>query len=512
MWTSQYEPVDVGGTTLDRLVLDAAERAGERPALIAGETGEVVSYARLAGRIASVAGTLGGSRGETLALWAPNGPAWPAVAFGAMAAGMTVTAASPACTERELAAQLADSGATIVATEPDRLRAARAAGAPEAVAIADLEAPAAVPVSRPDDLALLPYSSGTTGLPKGVMLTHVQLVTAVRQVRAAIRPGPGDSLLAVAPFFHVLGFAVVLGGGLSAGATLVTMARFDLERMLALIERHRVTMLIGAPPLLRALAEHPRADRHDLSSLELLLAGGAPLPPDVQAAVERRLPHAVVGQGWGMTETTVGAAVPDRERGSLPASVGRALPNTSLRVVDPVSGRDLGPGEDGELCVSGPQLMAGYRNRPDATAAMIDPDGWLHTGDLGHVDADGNVFIVDRLKELIKVSGYQVAPAELEALLLTHPAVADAAVIGRPDERRGEVPVAVVVPRGKLDAGALMLWVAARVAPYKRLREVRVAQALPRSPAGKLLRRVLVEQDRAATCKTDCAAPTLIAL
>jgi acyl-CoA synthetase (AMP-forming)/AMP-acid ligase II len=271
-----------------------------------------------------------------------------------------------------------------------------------------------------------------------------------------------------------------------------------------------VTLLTGAPPLLRALAEHPPA--RDLSSLELVLAGGAPLPPAVQDGVERRLPHAVVGQGWGMTETTVGAAVPDRRRGSLAGSVGRALPNTSLRVVDPVSGRDLGPGEDGELCVSGPQLMAGYRNRPDATAAMIDADGWLHTGDLGHIDAGGNVFVVDRLKELIKVSGYQVAPAELEALLVTHPAVADAAVIGRPDDRRGEVPVAIVVPRGELDADALLDWVAARVAPYKRLREVRVAEALPRSPAGKLLRRALIDQDRAPACKTDCAAPTLIAL
>jgi acyl-CoA synthetase (AMP-forming)/AMP-acid ligase II len=302
----------------------------------------------------------------------------------------------------------------------------------------------------------------------------------------------------------------VLSGGLSSGATLVTMARFDPERMLALIERHRVTIVIGAPPLLRALAAHPPG--YDLSSLELVLAGGAPLPPAVQAAVARRLPHAVVGQGWGMTETTVGAAVADRARGSLPGSVGRALPNTSLRVVDPVSGRDLGPNDDGELCVSGPQLMAGYRNRPDATAAMIDPDGWLHTGDLGHIDADGNVFIVDRLKELIKVSGYQVAPAELEALLLTHPAVADAAVISRPDERRGEVPVAVVVPGGELDARALLDWVAARVAPYKRLRAVRFAEALPRSPAGKLLRRVLIDQDRAAACKTNCAAPGLIPL
>jgi acyl-CoA synthetase (AMP-forming)/AMP-acid ligase II len=393
-----------------------------------------------------------------------------------MAAGMTVTPVNPAYTEAELAALLEDSGASLVLERLPSL------GAP------------APPVSAPDDLALLPYSSGTTGLPKGVMLTHVQLVTAVRQVQAALRPTERDTLLAVAPFFHVLGFAVVLSGGLTAGARLVTLARFDLERMLALIERHRITMLVGAPPIMLALAEHPLVDRYDLSSLRFLASGGAPLAAELQAAVAARLPWAVVGQGWGMTETTVGAAVADRVLGSLPGSVGRALPNTSLRVVDPIGGGDLGPGEDGELWVRGPQLMAGYRGRPDATAAIIDADGWLHTGDLGHIDASGNVFVVDRLKELIKVSGYQVAPAELEALLISHPAVADAAVVGRPDRRLGEVPMAFVVARGDVAPLELIEWAAARTAPYKRLAEVTFVDALPRSPAGKLLRRLLVER------------------
>lgn len=479
IWESAYAPVEVGGTTLDRLVLGSARGRGARVALVEGETGASITYAELAERIARVAGALAGRRGEVLALRAPNSPAWAATACGALAAGMAVTPLSPAAAEREVAAQLADSGASLLLEGPPRLGAA------------------AAPVSAPGDLALLPCSSGTTGLPKAVMLPHAQLVTAVRQVLAAIRLTERDTVLAVAPFFHVLGCVAVLAGGLAAGARLVTMARFDPERMVDLIERHRITVVVGAPPLMPALAEHgPR-----LPSLQFVLSGGAPLSADAQAALAERLPHATVGQGWGMTESTVGAAVADRERGSVPGSVGRVLPNTRLRVIDPVSGADRGAGEDGELWIAGPQLMAGYRGRPEATAATIDAGGWLHSGDLGHVDADGDVFVVDRLKELIKVSGHQVAPAELEALLGAHPAVVDAAVVGRPDGRRGEVPVAYVV--GDVSPAALMDWLAPQVAPYKRLHDVRLIDALPRSPAGKLLRRRLRER---------CNAPTVTQL
>jgi acyl-CoA synthetase (AMP-forming)/AMP-acid ligase II len=189
-------------------------------------------------------------------------------------------------------------------------------------------------------------------------------------------------------------------------------------------------------------------------------------------------------------------SMPDRDAGGVPGTVGRVMPNTELRVVDPETGRDLGPGQPGELLVRGPQVMAGYLGRPEATAAMVDPDGWLRTGDLGLVDADGNLVIVDRLKELIKVSGYQVAPAELEAVLAAHPAVADAAVLGRGDPDHGEVPVAVVVPRpgADPDPDELLAWVAERVAPHKRVRAVRFAEAIPRTPSGKLLRRALAVQ------------------
>jgi acyl-CoA synthetase (AMP-forming)/AMP-acid ligase II len=523
MWTSPYAPVEVGGTTLHRMVLAAAGRLGDRPALVDGPSGTTVSYRLLAERVKGVAAGLaatGFRPGDVLALWAPNLPQWAGVALGAMAAGGSVTGASPACTERELATQLADAGASVLVTVPSLVPAARSAAAASGVRqvvvlgqaegatpILDLlaggrHAPGPDPPLDPATaVALLPFSSGTTGLPKGVELTHANLVTSVRQVAAGLRVGEDDTLLAVPPFSHVMGFVVTLAVPLAAGATVVTMPRFDPGRFLELLQRHRVTVLVGAPPMLRVLTGHQAADGTDLGSLELVVCGGAALSAAAQEALAERLPGTVVGQAWGLTETSVGLTVPDRAGGSVPGTVGRVMPNTELRVVDPASGRDLGPGQAGELLARGPQVMAGYRGRPGATAAMLGGDGWLRTGDLGLVDAGGNVVIVDRLKELIKVRGHQVAPAELEALLGAHPAVADAAVLGRQDPDDGEVPVAVVVPRpgADPDPSELLAWVAERVAPHKRLRALRFADAIPRTPSGKLLRRALHGQDRQPT-------------
>jgi acyl-CoA synthetase (AMP-forming)/AMP-acid ligase II len=511
VWTSSYRAVEVGGTTLPRMVA-----AGPGPALIDGPSGQAVSYDLLASRVERVAAGLaarGFGPGDVLALWAPNLPPWAGVALGAMAAGGTVTGANPAYTERELVGQLTDSGASILVTVPALAPAARsaaaAAGVGEVIVIGEAEgatpiaallaggAPAPDVALDPDTaVALLPYSSGTTGLPKGVMLTHTNLVTTVRQVNRGLRLTRQDTVLAVAPFFHIMGFMATLAAPLASGATVVSMPRFDLEGFLTLVQRHRVTVLVVPPPVMAALAGHPLVDGYDLSSVELIVSGGAPLAADLQRAVAARIPGAAVGQGWGLTETSIGVTLPDRRDGTVPGSVGRLMPNTELRVVDPRTGRDLGAGEHGELWARGPQVMAGYLGRPDATAEILDADGWLHTGDLGHVDGDGNVFVVDRLKELIKVSAYQVAPAELEALLAGHPAVADAAVIPRPDDTHGEVPVAVVVPRGELDSDELIAWVAERVAPHKRVRAVRLVDAIPRTPSGKLLRRLLIAQDR----------------
>jgi acyl-CoA synthetase (AMP-forming)/AMP-acid ligase II len=353
-----------------------------------------------------------------------------------------------------------------------------------------------VPEIAQESVALLPYSSGTTGRPKGVMLSHRNLAAAVQQVGRMLALAPRDVVLAVPPFAHVMGWVVTLCAPLAAGATVVTMPRFDFGDALALIERHRVTVLAVPPPVMAALARHPAVAAHDLSSLELLVSGGAPLGAELQQAVAERLPDAAIGQGYGLTETAVGISGPDRRGGSPPGSVGTLMPSTALRAVDPETLTDVEPGKPGELWVRGPQVMAGYLGAPEATATMLTPDGWLRTGDLGRIDADGQVYVVDRLKELIKVNALQVAPAELEALLITHPQVLDAAVVPRPDARTGEIPVAVVVGQDRLDPDALMAWIAGRVARHKRIRAVRMVDEIPRTPAGKILRRRLVDRER----------------
>ena len=345
-----------------------------------------------------------------------------------MAAGAAVTGIPPTATAGEADTQLRDAGAALLV---------RDAGRP-----ADATSVPRTTAGGADGLALLPYSSGTTGLPKGVMLTHGNLVAAARQVGAGVGYGAGDTVLAIVPFAHVMGFVVTLLAPLAAGATVVTMPRFDLAGMLELVERHRVTVLAVPPPVMAALASHPLAGR-DLSSVELVVSGGAPLGAALQEAVARRLPRAAVGQGYGLTETAVGITMPDRRAGTVPGSVGPAdAEHASCGSSTRRPAATSACGGRGELWARGPQVMAGYLGRPDATAAVLDPAGWLRTGDLGSVDADGNVFVHDRIKELIKVNAHQVAPAELEALLLTHPDVADAAVVGRPDARCGEVPVA----------------------------------------------------------------------
>src|SRR5512132_3879465 len=314
MWTSPYAPVEVGGTTLHRMVLEAAARSGDRPALVDGPSGTAVGYRLLAERIQGVAAGLaarGFGPGDVLALWAPNLPQWAGVALGAMAAGGTVTGVTPAATGRELAAQLADAGASVLVTVPSLVPAARSAAA--AAGVRDLvvlgQADGATPIldllaagagvpppdpaaAAPDPaaVALLPYSSGTTGLPKGVELTHANLVTSVRQVASGLRVTDRDTLLAVAPFSHIMGFQVTLAVPLCAGATVVTVPRFDPGQLFELVERQRVTVLIGAPPMLRALVTHPLAADADLGSLELVVCGGAALAAATQRALAARLP------------------------------------------------------------------------------------------------------------------------------------------------------------------------------------------------------------------------------
>jgi acyl-CoA synthetase (AMP-forming)/AMP-acid ligase II len=513
-WTSDRPDVGRAAVPMPEFVLEHASRFGDKPALVDGPTGRTLTYRQLAGGVERVAAGLaarGFGRGDVLAVSSPNLPEYALALYGAMAAGGAVTGANPLLTAGELAGQLADAGASVLVTVPPFLEVARAAaekaGVGEVIVFGEAEGatpfaslltagdtPPHVRIDPSRDLAALPYSSGTTGLPKGVELTHANLVANARQSQAAIGFTADDVVVGVAPFFHAIGQNLILPCSLRAGATVVSMPRFDLAGFLGLIQDHRATSTIVVPPIMLALAGHPMVDAYDLSSLRFLGCGAAPLGAEVEQRCADRL-GCVVAQGFGMTEgaATFAIAPLDAPRRG---SAGRLLGGTQARIVDP-GGGDLGPGRTGELWLRGPQVMRGYRNHPEATARTITPDGWLRTGDLCYLDADGYLFVVDRLKELIKYKGAQVAPAELEQLLCAHPAVADAAVVPRPDPEAGELPVAYVALRAEASAAELQAWVAERVAPFKRLRDVRFVDQVPRSPTGKLLRRILVEAERA---------------
>jgi acyl-CoA synthetase (AMP-forming)/AMP-acid ligase II len=326
------------------------------------------------------------------------------------------------------------------------------------------------------------------------MLTHRNLVANMSQFGPLQVVDDRETVAAVLPFFHIYGMVVIMNMGLHVGATIVTMPRFELELFLQLLQDYRVSLAYLVPPLVLALAKNPAVGHYDLSALKTIFSGAAPLGEDVAQACAERL-GAEVRQGYGLTETSP-VTHSNPEGRNRPGSVGVLIPDTECKVVDVASGRELGPHETGELWVRGPQVMRGYLNRPDATAETLDPEGWLHTGDLGFADEDGYFYIVDRAKELIKYKGLQVAPAELEAVLLAHPAVADAAVIPIPDEEAGEVPKAYVVLKEEAAPKEILAFVAGRVAPFKKVRRLEVVEQIPKSASGKILRRVLVERER----------------
>ncbi len=509
--------VEIPNVSLPEFVLHRAARLGGKPALIDGPTGRTLSYAQLDDAVRHAAAGLaerGLRKGDALAIYSPNLPEY-AVAYLAVASlGGINTTVNPQYTADELANQLDDADAIFLLTIPQLLdkaiEAARRSsvreifvfGASEgATPFADLldndGRPPAVEIDPHEDVVALPYSSGTTGLPKGVMLTHRNLVANICQCRANLTITQDDVIIAVLPFYHIYGMEVILNACLYHGATVVTMPRFDFESFLRTVQDYRVTHAFLVPPIILALAKHPQVDQYDLSSLRSIDSGAAPLSAQLTAACAERL-NCLVRQGYGMTETspvTHGQPL-GRERAG---SIGMCLHSTESKIVDVVTGAELGAGEQGEICVRGPQVMKGYLKRPDATAAMIDPDGWLHTGDIGYADEDGYFYVVDRLKELIKYKGLQVAPAELEAVLISHPAIADAAVIPSPDEEAGEVPKAFVVLKTPITPDEIMAYVAERVAPYKKIRRLEIVDQIPKSPSGKILRRVLIERERAAT-------------
>ncbi len=518
--TSPYGEVAIPTTSFTQSVL---ARAGEMPtkaALIDGPSGRTITYGQLVAAIRLVAASLsqrGFKKGDVFAIYSPNVPEY-AIAFHAVATlGGIVTTANPLYTSHELAHQLQDAGAKFLLTVPPFLpqaqQAAAEAGIEEIFVFGEAEG--ATPFASllqsdgqfppvqiaPDDVVVMPYSSGTTGLPKGVLLTHRNLVANVVQTDAGLAGEaeitPDDVLLGILPFFHIYGMIVVMSLALYKGATVVSMPRFDLEQFLEINQKYGVTFAPLAPPLVLALAKHPLVDKYDLSKLRLIISGAAPLGAEVEEAVIARLGCAVT-QGYGMTESSPVIHIRPVPAGmQKPGSIGWVVPDTEVKIVDVATGAELGTHETGELWARGPQVMKGYLNNPQATRNTLDEEGWLHTGDIALVDDEGYFYVVDRLKELIKYKGYQVAPAELEAVLVGHPAVADAAVIGVADEEAGEIPKAFVVLKGEATADELMSYVAERVAPYKKLRLLEFIEQVPKSSSGKILRRMLVDQERA---------------
>ena len=493
-------------------VLQRARELADKDAVIDGPGEWSLTFGQLSEAVYALAGGLvarGFQRGDVAALIAPNSPWYPVVFHAVAVAGGAVTTVNPAYRPEEIAHQLTDSRSTLVfATEGFAAQAQQAmgqAGVAGGVVVIDADGPSAgvamrslmgapitqVEVDPRQDVVALPYSSGTTGLPKGVMLTHANLVNNIEQCASSLSSQARDVVLAVLPFFHIYGMQVLMNDQLHHGVTLVTMPRFDLAQALSLIERHQVTRFFAVPPIVLALAKHPAVSDYDLSSLSKVMSGAAPLGAEVAEEAAARIGCEVV-QGYGMTELSpISHLTPPGNFKS--GSVGLTVANTEARIVDPDSGEDLPTGPEGELWIRGPQVMKGYLNNPEATAETIDQDGWLHTGDIARIDDDGHVYVVDRLKELIKVKGFQVPPAELEALLLEHPEIADAAVVGRPDPESGEVPLAFVVagPDSSLDAQAVRAYVADHLATYKHLGEVRFTDAIPKSASGKILRREL---------------------
>ncbi len=529
MFESNFPDIDIPNISIYEYLFGSLETEDlHRVALIDPATGAETSYGTLVAQINAFAGAIsarGVAQDTVLGLLCPNVPAFATVFHGALRVGAIVSTINSLYTAEEIANQLRDAKASWLITVspllPQAKAAAAAVGIPDERLIvldgaeghpnlrellASGEQPPEVSFDPKTQLAVLPYSSGTTGVPKGVMLTHFNLVANVDQSRAIIDLTPEDRVLAVLPFFHIYGMTVLLNLALRQRSSLVTMPKFDLVEFLTIIQNFKCTFLFIAPPIAVALAKHPIVDQFDISSVRTMFSGAAPLDGETGEAAASRI-HARMLQGYGMTELSPVSHAMVSTRTDVPvSSIGELLPNVQAKIVDVDTGAEIteigahGETPPGELWVRGPNVMVGYLGRPDATAETLDDEGFLHTGDVAVYHEGGYFSIVDRVKELIKYKGYQIAPAELEALLLSHPKIMDAACIGVLDDDKQEIPKAFVVaaPDSGLTAEDVMEFVASHVAPHKKVRRVEFIDQIPKSSAGKIMRRDLRAKEAAA--------------
>jgi HIP---CoA ligase len=511
---------DLEWGTIPNLARTAAERFGADEAVVDGTVrlsfAELWSAAEQAGRAFVAAGV---EPGDRVAIWAPNVHEWIVALLGLQAAGGVLVPVNTRYKGAEAAYLLDTSRAKVLVTVDGFLgneyvslldghelphlertvvlRGDTAGAQAWAEFLATGDAVAAEVLAErmaalgPDDVSDIIFTSGTTGNPKGVVCTHGQTLRGFADWAAIVGLRRDDRYLVINPFFHSFGYKAGIVAALTVGATLVPQAVFDIPQAMANVAAHRITALPGPPAIYQTFLNHPDLDREAMSSLRLAVTGAAPVPVELIARMQQELGFETVVTAYGLTETCgiVTVCWPDDPPERISATSGRAIPGVEVRIVDD-DGHDVPVGQPGEIVVRGYNVMRGYFEDPERTAETIDVDGWLHTGDIGTMDADGYVAITDRKKDMFICGGFNAYPAEIERLLLTHPGVAQAAVIGVPDERLGEVGMAFVVPRSgaSVDPAEVVAWAKAHMANYKAPRRVQVVEALPMNASNKVLK------------------------
>ncbi|CAH0625642.1 unnamed protein product [Chrysodeixis includens] len=529
---SPYKSIEIPKYTLYDYVWQNLDKWPERTVSVCAVTGRGYTYEQAFKLSNTFAANLRRKfkvrDGDAVAVMLPNIPDYHVVSLGILEAGGVITTLNPVYTAHEVQRQLLLSNAKIIVTLPETVPTIR-----ESLKIAKLDIPIIVvktngePIPEgtalfnelsedvhvdksclkevrrgPNDICFLPYSSGTTGLPKGVELTHRNIIANCEQINEPLvrmhndtTPSHQDVIIGVLPLFHIYAASVLMFHKMSMGAKLVTLMKFTPEGYLQTIEKHRTNIVMVAPPIILLMANHPGATAKTFDPIDSLCNGAAPLAAsDVERVMKKAGRQLDFRQGYGLTETSPVVTISPKGLNRYEAT-GPPLPSTEMRIVDE-NLKNLGPNERGEILVRGPQVMKGYRDNPEANNEVFVEDCWFRTGDLAVADNDGVITIADRLKELIKVKGFQVPPAELESLLREHPAVTDAAVIGLPHQTKGETPKAFVVLKSgqKCTEKDLSAFVNEKVAAYKHVDDITFVESVPKSPSGKILRRVLKEQ------------------
>nr|AHI15918.1 4-coumarate:CoA ligase 2 [Dryopteris fragrans] len=524
--------------TLHDYIFQQASLYPDKPCIIEHSTGKEYSYAEvesISRRIAAGLAHLGIKQGDVVMLLLPNCFEFVVLFFGISMRGAVATTANPLYKPAEIHRQVQTANVRLIVTQAAFCR-KLAEECEQHIQILTIDSVVegfqhvsvlleADEKSFPDDVVIdsddviaLPFSSGTTGLPKGVMLTHKSLITSVAQQVDGENPNlhfsSEDVVLCVLPLIHIFSLNSVLLCSMRAGASVAIMQRFDVVALLQFIQKHRVTVMAVVPPIVLAITKCATADQFDMSSVKKVLSGAAPMGKELEDAFRARLPNAVIGQGYGMTEAgpvlSMCSSFAKYPTPVKPGSCGTVVRNAEMKVVDTETGVSVSYNQPGEICIRGKQIMKGYLNNSEATAYTIDKDGWLHSGDVGLVDEDEEVFIVDRVKEIIKYKGYQVPPAELEAMLIGHPGIHDAAVVPELDDAAGELPVAFVVRSNGSDISEdeIKQYIAKQVVFYKRICKVYFTEVIPKSPTGKILRRELKKKlaEEAALRKSNSAS------